>query len=461
MKMLQKISFMILFVVAVVMLTQNYSNAADVRYRMLQNGLHVLMPRSCAASRMRTLPYPPNENCGHIAGEINGYVQIPLDLQPSDTEYHCYSLYKGFWHYAVSRGRPGPNEQTINVPQADVTPIPEDSVVTVLDSNGMPLSDIPVRVVNPGLKGAPVSTDVDSAWLPTTDADYTASYTAMFNDHGYTTKDMVVTNNLGKFGFAVPSEFPLQAVFAAKYKGFWHYSSENIMRFPASQTLTMPTVSSLTLSYLGKHPANIQVMIADPSDNSKLLTADRYKTDTNGIVSYAVPAGTQFRFAYYNDLGTINYSQVVTAPVSGSLIVKATNNPELLAPANNVTVSVGQTIAFDWGNTLNAAKYFWLYSYNGGTWRYIDRGAYTAMNLSGLPNAGTWQWKVVALNSADQIIAESATRTINVVAASSSSSAKKALVNVSAVRGDFETLAGGKDFDESMFSSNVLRDITE
>lgn len=434
MKMSQKMSFMVLGLLLLIMGSQNYSYAdpSTVSYRMLQEGTHILPLQSSAASMRSTLPYPPNENCGGIAGEINNYVKIPLESEAFQTNYHCYSLYKGFWHYAFS----APAGYTGFVSQSDVQPIPRDSIVTVRSSSGSSLSGLPVRVVNPGLRNSPVSLDVDSAWLPRFDTDYKLSYSAMFNEHGYTTKDLLRTNSSGKFGFAVPSEFPVQAIFATKYKGFWHYGTQNIASFPASQTLTMPVESRLTLNYLGNTPANIQVMVADPIDDQKLLSPDRYATNSAGTVSYAIPVGTEFRFAYYNDKGNILYSQVLTAPFRGSVIVRATDNPELFTPAANSTVSTGQMIRFEWGNTTNAAKYLWFYRYNNGSWYYIDRGSNTAMNLTGLPNAGKWDWMVMALDSAGKVIAESEVRPINVVAAAKPASAKRPVATPSVTKDD-------------------------
>ena len=432
-----------------------------VRYRVIQGGTHVTPLQSHATEFQRVFPFPPKSDFDSKAGEVDGYVQFRGDAADITDRIRCYSLYKGFWHYATTVGRSEFIDSSLAYPhyvaQSDVTPIPEDSVVTVVNSNGQAQSHVPVRVVDPSLRdGYPVSLDVDSFWLPRTDSDFKASYQAMFNEHGYTTKNLLETNSLGKFGFAVPSGFPYQAIFAAKYKGFWHYSPNNITLFPASQTLTMPVESSLTLNYLGQHPANIQVMVADPIDNTKLLTADRYTTSTNGTVTYAIPAGTQFRFFYFDNIGDPIWTQVVTAPVSGSVIVKSANNPALLAPANNASASTGQVISFDWGDTLSATRYLWFYRYNDGEWYYMDRGAYTGLNLSGLPNAGKWDWKVLALNSAGSVIAESEERTINVIPAVKSVSIKHSVATKSVIKKVGEVIDFKNKAEELNLTSKLI-----
>ena len=439
MKRLQKYSFIVLVVIAVLVVgaVSSYASPCPVpelcgvqstnefRYRVMQNGKHVTPLQSHATYNPRIFPYPPGKSFDSKAGEIDGYVTLQGWASDIQSVVHCYSLYKGFWNYATTVSSDEVACTTplcpFYVPQSVVTPIPDDSVVTVVNSNGQPQSDIPVRVVNNSYINAPATEDVDLFWIPKSSSLYAASYDAMYNEHGYTTKDLLKTNTLGKFGFAIPEGFPRQAVFAAKYKGFWHYSAESIMSFPASQTLRMPVESTLSLTYLGVKLANIPVYIVNPDDGVTVMSLDVINTDSSGNSSYAIPEGTRFRYAFYLDNGELYRSEELIAPASKSLIVTATNNPTLLAPANNTSITVGQAIGFDWGTTLNAAGYYWLYRYNGGSWYYMNRGANTFLNLSGLPNAGTWDWQVAAVDGAGKITAMSEVRKVNVVAEAANS----------------------------------------
>ncbi len=455
MKMLQKVSFMALVAMVLILGTQcdSLADSGVMRYRVTQNGATITPRISFAADRLRTIPRPPNKRCGKAAGTISGAVQIPIDTDDSSGVACCYSLVKGFWQHAGN----AEFHQGAGYVVLPVLILNDDSVVKVESATGSKLSDVPVRVVNPIMRNEPISADVDSMWLPETDGRYLESYSMLFNDHSsYTFKSDMKTDSLGSYHFNVPASYPLQAIYAAKYKGFWHYSQENITSFPANRTLIMPAESSLTLNYLGNKPANIQVMIADPIDDSKLLTADRFVTNAAGVASYAIPAGTSFRFAYRNDQGNLLYSSVLTAPFNGSVIVRARNNPELLAPADNANFSTGQMVSFDWGNTLNAAKYLWFYRHNDGSWYYMDRQGYTQLNISGFPNVGKWDWMVMALDSAGNVIAQSEERTINITAATTSAVSKRSLAVASISKESCEVLDFSKKVEDLNLPSGIV-----
>ena len=315
MKMLQKVSFMALVAMVLILGTQcdSLADSGVMRYRVTQNGATITPRISFAADRLRTIPRPPNKRCGKAAGTISGAVQIPIDTDDSSGVACCYSLVKGFWQHAGN----AEFHQGAGYVVLSVLILNDDSVVKVESATGSKLSDVPVRVVNPGMRGAPISADVDTMWLPETDPDYLDSYSVLFNDHSsYTFKSDMKTDSLGSYHFNVPASYPLQAIYAAKY--------------------------------------------------------------------------------------------------------------------------------------------LWFYRHNDGSWYYMDRQGYTQLNISGFPNVGKWDWMVMALDSAGNVIAQSEERTINITAATTSAVSKRSLAVASISKESCEVLDFSKKVEDLNLPSGIV-----
>jgi hypothetical protein len=357
--------------------------------------------------------------------------------------------------------------------------IPAKSTVTVKNSNGSNMANVSVSAVYPTQY---IDLDVcgqDDALLQsgfcgtsrTTSTNGVAQF-CLPNKLLYGHPDGI--NNVPTFvwtSYYDQGDWPSISLEGGKFvtysKGFYFESAT----FPAnvadgvSRTITIPAVDSIATVYrLGSLKNGQSVYVANADLTS--VISDAVVTDNTGKANFSVPNGTNFRFVVFDTDGTYTYSEALTAPASSTINMVVQNTPTLTAPANNASFTTSSSVNFSWSAVTGAAKYIWYYRHSSAS---SYSGYLTTTNsFNGVQfSAGTWYWLVQALDSSNNLIAQSTTRSLVVTAATAKATLPKEfqpndLLASNQVTGHFAKITGdnlvaAKDIPVNEFTEGLLK----
>jgi hypothetical protein len=311
--------------------------------------------------------------------------------------------------------------------------IPQKSTITVKNSNGTAIPNMPVLIVNSGcvdLNGDGNVDDPSIYQLSTFICNTEVRNTDATGKVQYCIPNYIYSGDYAAYTVTWPplveaGECKIQVEcgqLLVLYKGFYHgVSLPANVSAGTDKTITVPADSVVTVSRLGSPRVGQSVGIVN-ADVTEVISNQTITTDATGQAAFAVPSGQQFRFLAQDTNGNYSWSQILTAPANGTVNMIVQNTPTLTSPSNNASFSTSSSVSFSWSSVSGAAKYAWCYrhssasSFNG----YIT----TTNSFNNVQfNAGTWYWFVQALDASNNVIAESAQRAIVVTNSSTASSA--------------------------------------
>ncbi|MDR1382931.1 MAG: hypothetical protein LBJ67_03645 [Planctomycetaceae bacterium] len=206
--------------------------------------------------------------------------------------------------------------------------------------------------------------------------------------------------------------------------GDCYYKAIATTSTPREFTVTLPSSSStVTVKQYGVALTGAGVNVTD-ANLTYYLNSTTHNTNTLGKATFSVPVGS-FRYLILDRTTNKVYgSSVLVVPYANHDITIVADEPNLVSPANNVSLTTSSLINFQWGTVTNATQYvLYLRHENSSDWNSYNFGNATSPNINfSLSWTGTWYWAVEAYNSSNELIGSSDVRSITISSPASNSS---------------------------------------